>query len=55
VALVVWDAATDNLIADALVITGGTFLFALAYLAWSTWLTGRRDRMASSDAGPDAA
>jgi hypothetical protein len=55
VALVVWDAATDNLIAVALAITGATFLLALAYLGWSTWLMGRRDRMASSDGGPDAA
>jgi hypothetical protein len=55
VAIVVWDAATDNLIAIALAITAGTFLLALAYLGWSTWLTRRRDRMASSDMGPDAA
>jgi hypothetical protein len=29
----------------ALAITAGTFLIALVYLCWATWLTGRRDRL----------
>ncbi len=37
----------------ALLITGGTFVVALAFLGWATWLTGRRDRIASSEAGSE--
>lgn len=39
----------------ALLITGGTFVVALAFLGWATWLTGRHDRMASSEVGSDEA
>jgi threonine/homoserine/homoserine lactone efflux protein len=45
-----WLAATSDMIANALVITAGAFLLALAYLGWSTWLTARRDRMAAAEA-----
>jgi hypothetical protein len=34
----------------ALLITGGAFLLALAYLGWATWLTSRRHRMAAEKA-----
>ena len=49
-AIAVWLAATSDMIRNELVITGGAFLLALAYLGWATWLTSRRDRMASTKA-----
>jgi hypothetical protein len=41
------------MIGKALLITGGTFVVALVFLGWATWLTSRRDRMASSEVGSD--
>jgi hypothetical protein len=38
---------TDDMIEFALAITAGSFLIALGYLRWATWLTSRRERLAS--------
>jgi hypothetical protein len=35
------------MIQDALVITGGAFVIALAFLGWGAWATSRRDRRAA--------
>ena len=53
IAIVVWQAATDNMILIALGITGGVFLIALAWLGWSAWLTTRRDRSEHLEPGSD--
>jgi hypothetical protein len=55
VAIVVWQAVTDDMILIALGITGGVFLIALAWLGWSTWLTTRRDRSKHPEPGSDPA
>lgn len=44
IAILVWVVATDDMIQYALLITGGVFLLALAFLGWGAWLTSRRDR-----------
>jgi len=44
IAIAVWFTVTDDMIQIALAITAGTFLIALVYLRWATWLTSRRDR-----------
>jgi hypothetical protein len=36
---------TDDLVEYALAITAGSFVLALVFLGWGTWLTSRRDRM----------
>ena len=54
-AIVVWQAATDDMILIALGITGGVFLIALAWLGWSAWLTARRDRPEHPGTGSDPA
>jgi hypothetical protein len=41
------------MIQDALLITAGVFVVAIAYLGWATWLTSRRDRRAAPEPGPD--
>jgi hypothetical protein len=41
------------MIQDALLITAGAFLLALAYLGLATWLTSRRDRLDSPDLRED--
>jgi hypothetical protein len=39
----------------AVAITAGTFLIALVYLRWSTWMTSRRDRLGSQEMPQDRA
>jgi hypothetical protein len=46
---------TDDMIEIALAITAGSFLIALAYLSWATWLTSRRERLASQKSPQDHA
>jgi hypothetical protein len=53
--VLVWVVETDDMIQDSLLITGGTFLVALVYLGWASWLTSRRDRIASRRSRRDAA
>jgi len=55
IAVLVWVVSTDDMIRYALLITGGTFVVALGYLGWATWLTSRRDRQASLRPGEDGA
>jgi hypothetical protein len=43
--------ATGDMIRYALLITGGVFVVAIAYLGWATWLTSRRDRKAALESG----
>lgn len=51
IAILVWVVATDEMIQDALLITGGVFVVAIAYLAWATWLTSRRERQDALQSG----
>jgi hypothetical protein len=55
IAIVVWFIVTDEMIQFALAITGGTFLIALVYLRWATWLTSRRDRLGHQELPQDRA
>jgi hypothetical protein len=36
----------NDLVEIALAITAGSFVLAVLFLIWGTWLTSRRDRMA---------
>jgi hypothetical protein len=51
IGILVWVVATSDMIRYAVLITAGVFVVALAYLGWATWLTGRRDRVASLQSG----
>lgn len=53
IAILVWAVATSDMIRYALLITGGAFVMALAYLGWGAWLTGRRDRLAALQSGDE--
>jgi hypothetical protein len=41
------------MIQNALLITAGVFVVALAYLGWGTWAASRRDRISSLESGGD--
>jgi hypothetical protein len=43
----------DYMIQAAVAITAGTFLIALVYLGWATWLTSRRDRLDPQESPQD--
>jgi hypothetical protein len=38
----------------AVAITAGTFVIALVYLGWATWLTSRRDRLGPPESPRDS-
>jgi hypothetical protein len=55
IAIAVWFIVADYMIQVAVAITAGTFLIALVYLRWSTWMTSRRDRLGSQEMPQDRA